>query len=1459
MSSIRATTPPIFFHVVSEISKKGLGDNKFLEESLDQVESLSSAVSVISTIMTNETNEVGKRDLFNILLHLLSSNEEYDDGFTDDLIIQLISKISTFPYIFRNREVYDTMKQALQNLFKKLSENGLLKIQTGVKLTNSPYVSYVFAVLALQGTIRMPLILGGPQNTIPTNEGLTLFMETNEYAKLDTDEQKAFDNYNMPQIIKSSLQSLSDSGKIYGISLLQGYFHFYPEKAEESCPPLDTVLGYLKKDLLKTSAIGILQQNKLIEAMKGREPKVAASILVQIGLKGEYSEKAVPFVCNNEVFSDIESYIEKLLKSDSTVLGASMVAQEKGLFDKKPDLINIAFPNPVKRMRVAIELIKAVDKPSQQLYEAMLNQAFVAYASSGETRSINNFIDVAANNDFNEFFSNFLLKRLVEVNDSKVLNVFGNELTTALNREQNPLKRFAPSDNALFYKLACHLYGVYFEQNQPIPNALRILTLYKEIPKDLTENDETKIQPIQYINAVIPKTEYTEFLQTAESCINQHPVVVVLCVALPDLDDSKVDSLIQTCENDSTYTPEIGHEFFTLLANNYQDRFFNYLESEQLGKQVTNNIFVNRKKKLRVDNTVKNAMTILPRSLDEKKQTFDQDGQKRLCRVVDSILPRVNIPDFSNEISQLGSVFTLLPDITPEEEEYNTFVDTGFIQQYPMIFRHVENKDDLSKKLITNYVASIEDQKSFANDLQNPEEREKLTKGIEDATNVLFSMNPSEEILLYTYDELIKKHLHKKNQTYIQYKYPVVIEKFALSAEKNKVSLTLPQFANFLTRLLAYTISKDRVVREAAHNAFESLFGVEHKSSVIYSHDGHQDNSNANNNDNNAGSSDADEDQINEQSEERRNDAEEQLEQQEIKEENEEEDGEQKPPVQKPVTRQAPAQKQSSSKVSAVDDEQNHLGNEQIFNGAIDLFERIQVNMSTELLNAILDHIIVKKIYSPATCLFLRAIFQKRENFASTDHSNQILKLFLAQPGMTITCQFHFDKGVMALAERSLIDFIAIFLLSESPYQTKIITYILGKIELRDKFIETVFVYLNTSKDIERSLNLFYILKLIVKSEGNEICPKSFAMLISCIIMWMGALFEQNYNKKINLIKLAQSTSDISSLIDDITSRTVIASSFSISISVNDISRFAISQRSLANIIVSIPAKELEIVFDYVDKVITKSPNQPYILSAGLFSIAMAQGHTYHCTLTDNLLTKVIPKTVVDGFEKADFTNGCRLCYASNEAILKSLNDEQVETVYGVVVEALGQSKICLDEAAVLLHHFLEKVKGKALKKDLLLEGLRNLFSQRPPRDIYLDLVLAYLTVECDFDDFNMEEKDLNVEKFFSWIPRYEKQNLEILRKITESEDIASGLKGKVEDTLIATFALNLVNDTKEIDADLLNLFAALNKELKDCHEEPAEKFRADLLRKILTFSADPKCELKKQSAELIKSLVINA
>ena len=42
-------------------------------------------------------------------------------------------------------------------------------------------------------------------------------------------------------------------------------------------------------------------------------------------------------------------------------------------------------------------------------------------------------------------------------------------------------------------------------------------------------------------------------------------------------------------------------------------------------------------------------------------------------------------------------------------------------------------------------------------------------------------------------------------------------------------------------------------------------------------------------------------------------------------------------------------------------------------------------------------------------------------------------------------------------------------------------------------------------------------------------------------------------------------------------------------------------------------------------------------------------------------------------------------------------------------------------------------------------------------------------------------------------------------------------------------------------------------------NEEPAEKFRADLLRKILTFSADPKCELKKQSAELIKSLVINA
>ena len=1373
MSTLRETTPPLFFHLISEIAQKGVNDNNFLTDSVLQIEKISYSVTMISTIMNNATNETGKLDLFLLLIRVLASKDELDDDFTDDLIIQLSSTSAMFPIIIKTHDTYKMLQTALSNMYKKLSDTGIRNLQTNVYFTNSPYVAFVFAVLAIEHDIRMPAILG-PQN-IPTYEALALFFNTHQLSDLDEADRAYLSKYNVPQLIKDLITAFSDSTKVYGAKLLLAYFNFSPAEAQNICPSLDTILGYSKKDLLRCQSVRLLSKLDIGE----NKVKVFQTLSSQISSNDDFAQAVVEYA---KTIDGVDEIIPGLLKSDSTVFGGCLIAHGKGLFESNPDLVNVAFPNPVKRMKIAIGLAKTIQNPPEKLFEALLNQAFVAYANK-ETDGINSFVLLSKVHP--ECFANFLLKRLVEITDKNVLLTLSESI---LNAKLSPI---APSDNSLYYKIICHLYT--FCDSPEL--AIHILSLFKEI--DLSDEVKQNLSPIQFLNAVIEKDEEKSFYGTAKECIKLYPYAAALCVAISDLDNNDVESIIEAVQNDDVYSYDLGVLFFTTLAENYLERFLDFLEREQIGKKITNNIFVARKKRVRFSDTVRSVLKILPVALKDKE--FNKDEQTRLYAILNSVIPRVNDTDYITEIRGLRPVIQMLKDATPTEEQYNTFIDCGFMEEFPVIFANVEGSEDLARRLIGYYRMALN--------------RADLgTDNIEAVANTLYKLDPTEPTLFFAF-ELVKKQLSPKSIETDSLRFVTFIQKFAEAAQSHGVKVQSPRFAGFLLRYFNFLTSMNPDYRFASFSGIKAMFDLQ----------------------------------------------------------------------------------------ETFPDIKDDLTFEQVCERALSLLTEVQNVLSLDMINAIFNIVISKKAYRNSTILLIRALFESRESFASPVYSKNILKVFLAQPSMSLFAQFQLDKGVVALFHRSLIEFIGIILVSESPYQKKVVKMILMDPQLRELFIDTTFIYIIKSSYVERSLRLFYILRQIIISEPNILTPKTLGMAVSTIILWLGALYDQQ--SSLNLIQSFNIAGEISKVIDIITSRTCLARKAKLSLSTQDTTRFAASLKSFAEVISPLTADELEVIFNsYITKIFD-SPNASYIFSAALFIVSFAQSFVHKNSLTQTLNNEILPQAVVKAFQGCNTENVCALAanidavqllengFGESEQESKSL----INDVYKEVVEGISYSSKYVEGAATFLAIFSEVINEADLLPEILLNALRNIFNVCPSnshRREHLKLLKHLLQVRCDINDFklvvkqpkeeqteqhdeeqNQEEQaedaekqvvqppaneSLNFKTLVMLIPEFKEDVLEILQKIMGSDDIINSIASNnaLTNEDLIDLGNYIIKQTKAETAsiEIVKLLDDIRKQVKEL--EGANSFNNSLLNRLIAIGETNQGEVQKMAADIVNSII---
>ena len=798
--------PILYTPVLNDLSKLDGVNRDFLHNVILGVPRVGEVVDQLFDAISKATNDARKIDIFKLVLEYLSAHP-LDESYDDDKIYDLLRNIVAFPVIIKDQSVYSKLNTVLQSVFEKLASGSKDKIVSIVQVENSLYAPFVFASFAVKNEIYLNIILNNVSTSnVPLLEGLKLLFLNHVKSELQEEDQELLNTSVINTFIQSCLGAFNDVVKSYGVSFITGLLYYDPEAAANLLPSYDSIHSLLRKSTYELR-VAVLELLSSLSINQDNQEYFASAFKIACALIQNPQDELISSTVNyaqtikqQEFFTPL---LHELLGADATVIGAFLVAFNIGAVT--PECLEIAFPGTAShpRLLISVSLIDSIlknEKCTDAIFCALLNQAISAYSSAdilkrNDTKAeviktISSFINVYEK--FGTSFSLTLLNRITEIRSQDILAELAKK-----GAELEAVKTPSVEDESLF-KAVSYVFSVVI----PLSQVQNIIQLFAEV-----SSKEAPKTPRELLSNCIPSSKLNDYITYAESSLKQIPRLAVLCVSAEGLDDSKLDELLKFIQQDDIYNLNLGVQFFTALGTYYFDYFFNLLEKESFGKQVTGNIFIARKKRLRFADTCKSLCISLPRVVADRE--FDESDQKRLLTVLFNLIPRTNIEDFTEQLKELRPVFKLVKDVNATEEQYTLFVESGFIREIPYFLRGVKGNPELSQQYTTIFADNL---KIFHYEPEN----------IEAVARTLFRISPSEDSLYFAM-ELVRKRIKPKDTAL---KFATYAKCFALAAAENNVHITTPRFAPFLVKFIIYTTCKATEFRELAFSAFASLFSI---------------------------------------------------------------------------------------------------------------------------------------------------------------------------------------------------------------------------------------------------------------------------------------------------------------------------------------------------------------------------------------------------------------------------------------------------------------------------------------------------------------------------------------------------------------------------------------------------------------------------------------------------------
>lgn len=1344
-----------FTQILGDLSTKDGIDREFLHSIILSVPNVSEIVDAIFETISKTSNDNRKIDLFNLLLDYLLQHP-LDDSYDDTKTSKVIENLASFSVIIKEHQPYVKLNDVLQQSFEKLSAQTKEQFVQIVP-SQVPYGSFVFCSFSVKNTIHTQQIFSAPPSSIPYLEGIVLLLRSHKATELsEEDAQVIKDNVN-PKFVSSLLSALTDNTKSYGIAILEALLNFDPETAKTIIPTLDQLNANLRKNNfdLRRNVLEFYTSLPTDDPLLDGEDKLTKTLTVLCNIVDDPEDPILPYIEKfGETRKSIDYFpgiLQKLAAADQTVTGAVFVALELGLIT--PEFLEVAFPNNVKppRANISVNIAKKLlgnKKCTDAIYCALLNQEITSFQSDpiikkqefrdNSISAIPKFVEVYP--QFGASFSLTTLNRITEITQPEVLK--------ALADEGAKLKDVKAPDveDELLFKGFAHL----FQNVLPLADVQNIYSFFAQLP-DKEEPDS----PSTLLNKCIPAAKINEFITFAESNLKQMPRLAILCVSVEGLDDAKLDELLKFISQDDVFNQNLGVQFFTAMNIHYSDYFMKTIDKEAYGKQVTTNIIVPRKKRVRINETCRSLFVTLPRVLKDKELSPEQ--QTQLISILYNTIPHQSFDDFAEDSKRLRPCFTLIKDVDPNEEQYTFFLSHGFIRECPYLLRSVKGTPELSQSLMTQYADEV---KFFHYEPEN----------IEAVSQTLFRLSPTEDALFFAM-ELVRKNIQPKENAL---KFAEYAKCFAKAAHDNKIHVTQPRFAPFLVKYIIYTTCKQPEFREVSFEAFSYLFDVE------------------------------------------------------------------------PVT-----------------DVGKGLTQEQVNEQALTLFTRIAPKLTPEFINEFLYVTHKKRYYTTSTGLFIRSLFDTRDDMATIDvYGKAVMRLLKIQPSMPPLNQFHLEKGFLSFAKRNMNEFLPLFLSSESPYLEKLVNRILASPEHRLLFIKGLCHLINTTQKVPESLILFDNLKRVVTTEEtNELCVVSFASLTAEVLMWAATIYQ--LRPQLNLIQINNEQSAMSDVFNLITTKSTIASKSNVNFDTSDPITLNTSITQVASSLVDADIERLTASMEYINKML-ESPKQTFVLAATLFFIQFAAVYSQYDNKDTTELIKGLYSSIAKGTQTANMDNrriiALALFRAFGDDHYQRFTTDDVSLVYNRILDSAENhdTKIYENETILSLCKLAPYCQAEQRHGRRLLALIRKGVDTYEFNKAYFIGINSYLDVKNDLQSFTAEDltTNLTLQGFFKNYSKYPEDITAILKKLAESDDIVSGLKGKVDPNYLANCGSVLLGQYKVYPEEVYDLLSAIAISSEESQEQPAKQYRTDFTLVSLPIAEDKTNPLSQKAIESVKALI---
>lgn len=1282
-------------------------------------------------------DSVKREDCFSLFLGLI--NERDDLTVLDDAkLTKLVLFIAGYRNVIVKFEVCLNMVNALQKCFDTMTQDGRQAAIASVEADAGKYASLALVAYGIKYELQMDKILAPltPKN-YPAVQALIVLYNKKQFSDL-SDEQK--------QLLTESQQGFTDlmlkgddQSKVLGIGLLEANFNFKLGGADpEAVLPYDVLISLLhgQANNVRLAVVRLFTKLPVQSSTMSADTQLL-TVLTHIcehltSADGEYAQACFEFIEARKTLAPFYEFLCSLFLSDSTLRGAMIVCAELGLFRENADLATSAFPPSVKPKRLlyateAVKYLVSKGNLTQQLIEASLSHLLLIYTSSAilkkpdQKRAAVESVEylVKGCQGLTSCLADILIKEIVNITDVDILQAFA----TAIGKIE--IEKPQPPSDDLFCKMFCHVFSLV----KSYTDIRNIVSLFVEI-SDKTDPET----PVELVDRVVPAAFKARLLTTAEASLKEQPRLAVFCAAMPDIAEQKLWELVKfVLTADDVFTFDLGLEFFTTLGIRYFPFTLLVWERQKLGEQVTGNILVARKKRIRAIEAVKAAFASLPIIL--KGRELDTAQQESLWKGICATIPNVKYEEVRDQAIKLHEVFPYIKDVTPTEEQYKKLLRPEFARDFPVFLANVPPNEELAQTCVKLWFKLTRVNRH-------------LCKDTTPLAELVFRLSQNQKTL---FDAIfcVKKERLPQSEKAIPFAYYV----WAMAEAAHKVGVHADEivYINFFLYFSSFNISSIAELRNASVAALAAVFNLEN------------------------------------------------------------------------------APKESGAELTP----------DQVVSVALNLYTELVKSTSDRFTNLVLKRIIEKNKYVPHHGYILRAILEVEPNLITENNRDYLLQLFSKFTSFSPLVRHHFEKGVMTLAARSMKEFIPLLMVSDTGFKRLILERILRSYTIRPLFITEFFQYLNMLPVQTKSLEPFELLKKIIFTEpSNELDDEAYGRLLSEVLMWLGlvhALLD-----KLNLIEINNQQTAIYETIEMILGKTTLPRTPEQSLDSTTVKKIAttIDYICLVNCSLSI-AKIRSTVQSSL--MMLDSPNESYTTSAGIFYVHMLARFLQYKSEAAKALHQELTSSILKAFQGGTGQSKLEISAASYKAmpkeVLEAFDGEQISVIYQAVVTGLkeGKGKLCIANAMLLLSEIIERVPEASIDSESLFIAIKAGFDGAEFSPAFLRPLSVYLKSGASLEKFTVDDSNLSVYWLFRDLKYAEDDTLQILRTISKSDDIVSGLSARYGAVELARCGKKVLKYAKKpYSPAVVQVLCAINEAVKDCNEPIALKFKKASLRPLL-------------------------